>query len=64
MIIVVTGVVCNGRRIYVIIEKGFARVKSIKELDMGLKYLVFTTFMDQSLILTLSQATYEKLLIL
>ena len=26
--------------------------KSIEELDMGLKYSVFTNFMDQSLILT------------
>ena len=34
--------------------------KSIEELDMGLKYSVFTNFMDQSLILT----SYEKLLIL
>ena len=33
-----------------------------KWVDSGLKYLVFITFMDQSLILqlTLSQATYEK----
>ena len=33
---------------------------SIEKLDMGLKYRVFTTFMDQSLILT----SYKKLLIL
>ena len=32
----------------------------MEELDMGLKYRVFTTCMDQSRILT----SYEKLLIL
>ena len=34
--------------------------KYIEELDMGLKYCVFTNFMNQSLILT----SYKKLLIL
>jgi len=46
------------------VNKAFARVTGgkvfIKELNMGLKYRVFTNFMNQSLILT----SYEKLLIL
>ena len=45
------------------VNKAFARVtggKVNEELDMVLKYRVFTNFTDQSLILT----SYEKLLIL